>query len=241
MYEVVSIYDPRRITQTVDGLRRHGHWCLRLDIDVVSDSSTWPHDAASLWGLLQLCPRLEILTFNILACGGGFPVIPRGRFNCPLSLLIQVADLYGPTLRRLETELGGDISVHHKVVHHVLSRCRALQVLVVPDIFVSQSEIEGDVADEDIPAKFSILPEEYLQAARPLMTTDECSAVAAAHCKPTISPSSRQRGDAAHPHSRSRRARAADRRLANACVDESTSVISINLSCRRQKALSFKF
>ncbi|KZV85477.1 hypothetical protein EXIGLDRAFT_255835 [Exidia glandulosa HHB12029] len=129
MYEVVNINDPTRIISTIDALRHQGYgrWCRRLDVDVVSDDSGWPRGATNLWGILDACPYLDVLNITVLAVTR-YPVTLPGRYNLPLSLLVQIAETYGHRLRRLE--LGGDTSVHYRGVEYLCARCAGLEVLV---------------------------------------------------------------------------------------------------------------
>lgn len=182
MYEVVSIYDPRRIGQTLDSLRQHGRWCRRLDVDIVCNSSTWPHGAASLWGLIHACPRLEILNISLIRFSGLLPPPLGSRFCCPLSLLIQIADLYGGKLRRLE--LGGDIAVHSRGLDQILACCPALEVLAIPGLFASPADLLDITHDDsDLLADIAALAVEHIDAAGPHMTAEERTIVLSAQRK----------------------------------------------------------
>ncbi|KZW03336.1 hypothetical protein EXIGLDRAFT_725781 [Exidia glandulosa HHB12029] len=171
MYEVVAIYDPERIATTLTSLRLYGRWCRRLELDLVSDGSDWPYGATNLWGTIHACPSLEILNIHIIYTGGVLEP-PPSQFNIPLSLLVQIADAYGTRLRRLE--FGGDITIHNLAARYLLSRCTALEVLVISGLFVQPPWESGTRVDGHPAIDAALfLSDDHIQVAMPLLSAEE--------------------------------------------------------------------
>ncbi|EJD53749.1 hypothetical protein AURDEDRAFT_110509 [Auricularia subglabra TFB-10046 SS5] len=189
LYEVVSVYDPRRILPLVATLRRtcrfasqpHGWFCRRLDVDLFYNMPDWNHGAGSLWGLLLACPNLEILNISLNAQGPGVVTTPvRGMFNCPLSLIIQIVELYGARLRRFE--LRGDVCVYFSAIQYLAARCPRLEILCVPGMFAARHEISEEHPNEvDAPDSIVLMNAEQVAEASAAMVDDENSHFLFAH------------------------------------------------------------
>lgn len=137
LYEVIFLKKPDHADQLADllaearqGKPPRGHWCLRLELNLLDiDRTNFMMEAITMWRLLPPCTAVHTIILAVSSVEQLPFLYERFRYVAPVGLILALAHR-GTSLRRID--IIGDIQVAVDHLDYILRSCPNLDSLSVP-------------------------------------------------------------------------------------------------------------